>query len=189
MLGGLAPILIFNFPLNVAAKLPTANALSGIPLLADTVIDAALSIGVPIPLYLDERLTGVYVESENKAMDIDEIVQPRYDGLKPIVDQRAVNSLVTINMLANRNSVVLSVLLALNDMIFTRLISREYHVSYLNGPTAVFAGLLHGFSTQAGADDDLVRITMQLSKGNQAGLPANVASVLPKITGATPVPL
>jgi hypothetical protein len=183
MLGGIAPVLIFSFPLS--PKSATFNAIAGIPLIGETI---AKNVGLPIPLYLDEKLTGLYVESETKAIDIDTVVQPRNDGGAPLVDQRGLNSLITVNMLASKDSILLSVLLALNDIVFSKVVSKEYNVSYLNGSTAIFGGLLHGFSTQNGSDDDLIRIVLQLSKANQQGTtPNNVVSVLPKITGAIPV--
>lgn len=182
MLNGVAPIIIFSFLPNVTQSL--FNGIAGIPVLGDVLPN----IGLPIPLYLDEELTGIYIESESKAIDIDTNVQVRYDGKPPSVDQRGLNNLVTINMIGSKSSVMLAVLLAMNDMIFSRVVAKDYNVSYLNGATTVFNGLLHGFSTQTGTDDDLVKIVMQISKANQSKpIPANLTSVLPKITGATPV--
>lgn len=182
MLGGIAPILIFYFPTKI--KIPGVNALSGIPILDQL----PTQLGVPIPVYLDENLTGILVDTESKAIDIDTVAQQRNDGGPPLVNQRGLNNLVTINMIAKRDSIILAMLLALNDMIFQRVVSREYSVSYTNGPTTIFGGLLHGFSSTAEADTDLVNITMQISKSSEQGTaPPNTVAVLPKITGATPV--
>ncbi len=182
MLNGVAPILIFSFMPNLTQGL--FKGLAGIPILGDIVPN----IGIPIPLYLDEKLTGIYIENESKAIDIDTNVQARYDGKAPSVDQRGINNLITVNMLANRNSIMLSVLLALNDMIFQRVVSKDYSVTYLNGASTIFNALLHGFSTQGSSEDELIHISLQLSKANQSKPnPANLTSVLPKITGATPV--
>lgn len=182
MLNGIAPLLIFSFKPEITQSL--FKGLAGIPVLGDVLPN----IGIPIPLYLSETLTGLYVESESKAIDIDTNIQMRYDGKAPSVDQRGLQNLITINMLANRNSVILAVILALNDMVFQRVVQSSYSVSYINGSTTVFGGLLHGFSTQQGSDDDLVRIVLQIQKGKEnTPTPANLTSVLPKITGATPV--
>lgn len=183
MLNGVAPLLIFNFqPVSLTAAV---NALAGIPVIGSTL---SSFVGIPVPLYLDEQLTGIYVESETKAIDIDTNVQARSDGKPPSVDQRGLNNLVTVNMVANRNSVVLAVLIALNDQVFSKVVSKNYSINYFNGITAIFGGLLHGFSTTTGNNDDLIRITMQISKANsQSTAPANVVSVLPKVTGALPV--
>jgi hypothetical protein len=182
MLGGLAPILIFTFP--VVPKSPTFNAIDGIPLIGNFLAE---NVGVPIPIYLDERLTGVYVESETKAIDIQTTVEAKTEAGTPDVSQRGLDNLVTINMIALKTSVTLSALLALCDMAFQKVVAQEYKVSYLNGSTTVFNGLLHGFQTQVDSDNELVRITLQLSKSNQNLGNKPVATMLPKITGAIPI--
>src|SRR5690606_12365506 len=118
------------------------NALSGIPLIGESLAE---NVGVPIPLYLDEQLTGVYIESESKSIDVETETKPRFDEKKPEVRQTALNSLIAINMLAKKDAVLLSVLLALNDLIFTKVVSQNYRISYLNGATTVFNGLFHSF--------------------------------------------
>lgn len=184
MLNGLAPLLIFNFPVLSGGE--TFNAISGIPLVGDFL---AANIGVPIPIYLDEKITGIFIESESKALDIDTESKQRFDGQPPEVKQRGITNLITINMLANKDSDYLAVLLALNDMVFSRVVARNYNVSYLNGATTVFNGLLHGFSAQASNDDTLMRLTLQISKANlKATIEPPGRFVLPKITGAIPVP-
>lgn len=191
MLNGVAPIIIFNFladPKAVVfgpATAPTIqDKLSGIPVIGDFIGQ----IGTPIPIYLDENVSGIYVDNEAKALDIDTEVQVRYDGKPPDVSQRGLTNLITVNLLANRSSIMLSVLLALNDMVFSRVVAKNYNVSYLNGTTTVFNGLLHGFSTSTGSDDDLIRIVLQISKANQSKpIPANLNFIVPKLTGATPV--
>lgn len=184
MLNGIAPLIIFNFPLFTEGE--TFNAISGIPVVGNFLTE---NIGVPIPIYLDEKISGVFIESESKALDIDTETKVRYDGKPPDVKQRGVTNLITVNMLAKKNSDYLAVLLALNDMVFSRLVASRYNVTYLNGPTTVFNGLLHGFSAQASNDDDLMRITLQISKANlKATIEPPGRFALPKITGATPVP-
>jgi hypothetical protein len=182
MLGGVAPILIFSFSPQITQS--AFGGIAGIPVVGDVLPN----LGIPIPLYLDENLTGIYVESESKAIDIDTNVQPRYDGKPPSIDQRGLQNLVTVNLIATQQSVVLTVILGLIDMIFQRVVQASYKVSYINGATTVFGGLLHGFQTQQGSNDNLIHITLQIQKGKEnVPNPPNVTSVLPKITGATPV--
>lgn len=165
MLGGIAPILIFTFPPLLGIDL--TSILTGIPIIGDSLS----GIGVPIPLYLDERLTGLYVESETKAIDIDTDIQPVYrkttNEITNYINQSGINNIITVNMLASRDNLFLSALLALNDMIFDRVVKTKYRVSYINKTTLIFGGLLHSFSTQANSDDDLLKITMQIQKNNQ----------------------
>ncbi len=185
MLNGAFPILVFYFPTSLEVE--TFNAITGVP--ETKTFDAGnLSFPIPIPILLDERITGVFIESESKALDVDTETKQRYDDKAPDTKQRGVTNLVTVNMLAKRDSVYLAVFLALNDMVFQRLVSKHYSISYLNGPTTVFNGLLHGFSAQASNDDDLMRITLQISKANlKKPTETEDRFALPKITGATPL--
>lgn len=193
MLNGIAPIIIFEF-MYFPPSVPTEG-------LAETV-DSSLSWlmetfgSVPVPIYLDEKLTGIYVESETRAIDIETDIQPQYakdrvTGLPkpPIVTQRGLSSLVTVNLMASRDSILLNVLLSFADLILSKTVSQEYKISYLNGPTTVFRGLLHGLSTSVGGNsDDLVRITLQLQKPSSLGaIQGATTFVLPRITGALPV--
>lgn len=154
MLNGIAPIFIFTI-----SPVPKAsNPLAGIPIVSDFVEN----IGVPIPIYLDEQLTGLYVDTEEKSIDIDnDVVAVNKGGAK--VFQNPLESMVTINLIGKKDSIALMVLLAMNDLIFSKL-KYGYGISYLNGPTAIFNGLLKTFATNMTADNDLIRITMQISK-------------------------
>lgn len=154
MLNGIAPIFIFTI-----SPVPKAsNPLAGIPIVSDFVEN----IGVPIPIYLDEQLTGLYVDTEEKSIDIDnDVVAVNKGGAK--VFQNPLESMVTINLIGKKDSIALMVLLAMNDLIFSKL-KYGYGISYLNGPTAIFNGLLKTFATNTTADNDLIRITMQISK-------------------------
>lgn len=184
MLNGRAPLLIFNFPLFTSGE--TFNAISGIPVVGDFL---ASNIGIPIPIYLDPDITGIQVESESKALDIDTESKQRYDGQPPEVKQRGITNLITVNLVASRTSDYLTVLLAMNDMIFSRLVSKHYNVSYINGATTIFNGLLHGFSANGDSDTDKMQITLQISKANlKATVEPPGRFFLPKITGAVPAP-
>lgn len=190
MLNGVAPVLIFNFPKKVGNSV--AKFFAGIPLVGAD-LGAALTGGLPIPLYLDEQLTGILVKSETKTLVIETEIKAKTDGTKPKSNQRAVDSNVSINMVAHRDSIVLATLIALNDQIFTKVISKEYNVSYLNGSTVIFNGLLNGFTSMASEDNDLLHITMNISKGNLEGTVAqpNYTVIVPStgsvpITGVTP---
>lgn len=184
MLNGIAPILIFHFIPDVVS--PSFNALSGIPLVGEFI---ANNVGFPIPLYLDQKATGAIVESESKALDIETTVRPRFDGKPPEITQSMGHNLVSINMVAQRDSIFLAAILALNDVVFTKIVAQTYKISYLNGPTVIFGGLLHGFSSSVGIDDDMIRMTLQIHKPSlNVTKEGDPIFVLPKTTGATPIP-
>lgn len=158
MLNGIAPIIIFN----LKKLLPSlVDAVNRVPLLAENEIVIPL---IPIPVYLKEELTGLYIQSENKSIDIETLPQTLPDGSKPKVEQRGINSVVTINMVGKTNSIGLSILLAMSDLIFNKVTSQEYSITYINKAVTVFGGLLESFSFSQRPDTDLYDITLQLSK-------------------------
>lgn len=182
MLNGIAPVLIFTFP--VVPKSPAFNALSGIPIIGKALAD---NVGVPIPLYLDEQLTGIFVDTEETDLDIETTVEAKDNNNQPDVRQRGLDNIVSINLVASRDSVILAALIAFSDIIFQKVVSQEYSVSYLNGPTTVFNGLLHKFRSSVEADTDLMRISLQLSKAGKAKpTPGPNIPELNKFPGAIP---
>ncbi len=138
MLGGIAPILIFNF-----------------------------------------------IDSESKNIDIETLPETRIDGFDPVVTQKGINSTVTINMQASKGSLGLSVLIALMDLVFAKVTSKQYKITYLNGAVTIFNGLLHGFTVNQSADNDLYTISMQISRANGAGTVLGIP--IPTLTGTTGV--
>jgi hypothetical protein len=173
MLGGIAPIIIFTFPPNESKKIGVdlSKVLGGIPLVGEGAKDPFNGVGLPIPIYLDENLTGIYIESESKSLDIDTDITPVYRSSKDntvtnLINQSGLNNLVTVNMLASRDSILLAVLLSLADMAFNQLVSGGYSISYINGATVIFGGLLHSFSTSESSDDTLIKINLQIQKNN-----------------------
>lgn len=182
MLGGIAPLFVFTFPFNPTKGTPAFNSLAGIPLIGDDSEFAQL-VGLPIPIYLDERITGVYIDNQSDNLDIDTINEQRYDNGKMLTYQRGVNSSVTVNLLARRDSVFLAALLAFKDMIFQRLVSADYKLSYVNGPTVILAGLLQGFHVTDDPDTTLLRIAITVGKQDQR--PVKQAPTLAAIEGPT----
>ncbi len=122
----------------------------------------------PIPLYLDEKLTGLFISSESKNIDIETNVDTLKDADLPLVDQKGVNSSVTVSFFAKKSSIGLAVMLALADQIFLKLTSKTYKVSYLNGAVTVFNGLLHSLSVDSTSENDLYEIKMVLSRANNS---------------------
>jgi hypothetical protein len=183
MLGGLDPLILFSFRLLEVGG-AASNAISSIPIIGETI---AANIAVPVPIYLSENLTGIFVQSESRSIDIDTFAQQRKNAKGTIVSQRGVDSSVTVEMTAKADSIPLVILLATCDMVFTKLVAQNYSVSYFNGATTIFNGLLTGFSTQADKDTDKLSITLQISKSNQKG-PTDDATipVSNSVRGLTP---
>lgn len=176
-LNGIAPLLVIQLK-NALSQ----NVVKKIPVAGDFL---ASNIGIPIPIYLDENLTGIYVKGESKSIDIETKIDSIDAKKAPIFSQKALSSITTVEMVASQRGVMLATLLAFADVILTRVVAKQYSVSYFNGPTIILNGVLHGFTTQIGEDDDLVRINMALSSGPV--VPDALVSEVPKVTGV-PIP-
>jgi hypothetical protein len=161
MLNGLDPIIIFEFSKKLSEK--QLESLSKIPIVSSIVKKIGLP---PIPIYLSEKITGLYIDSEDRTIDIDTKVEADPDGKTPVVNQTPINSVVKINMIGSRNSIGLTLLNALADLIVPKVSSKEYTITYLHGSITIFRGLLHTFSVNQNADTDLVNIGIELTKTN-----------------------
>lgn len=187
MLNGIAPILIIHF-----YNKNVSGFVSGLPFGQEL----APLVGLPVPIYLDERLTGIYVDSESKSIDISTEVEAVTDRdtinktevAAPIVKQTAVDSTVTVNLIAKRDTVLLTALLALSDMLLKRVVSQEYGITYLNKSTTIFGGLLHRFSAVPDSNTDLMRIELVLSNAQQKETKEKPAASTPLSKVGGPLP-
>lgn len=158
MLNGIAPIIIFSFKKKID-RVVTLDY----PLIPKA---ASYFLFPPIPIYLDEKLTGIYIEKEQKNIDLQTRNETLLTGKEVDTTQVGINSTVQIEMLASRNSVGLSILIALCDQIFQKCTSKEYSITYISGAMTVFNGLLEDFTVQQSSDNDLYNMTLKLTKGN-----------------------
>lgn len=180
MLNGLDPIILFNFYKSTPTQL---QSLAKIPLVADIVDTIGLP---PIPVYLSEKLTGLYIDNEDKNIDIQTSTETLSSGETPIVQQKGINSTVRINLIASRDSIGVTLLSAMADLIFQKVTSKEYSITYLHGAITVFGGLLHSFSINQNANDDLYNISIELARG---GISTAEPTKLPVISGVPGVSL
>lgn len=158
MLSGLSPILIIDLSKQVSVPL---GSLSSIPLIPPGTDSIPLP---PIPIYLDEDATGLCIDTEDKNIDIETTIEGSADGKDPKANQRPIGSTVTINMSARKDSIAVTLLSAVADMILAKVISKEYSITYINGAVSVFGGLLHSFHVMQDSDNTLLKVTMQISK-------------------------
>lgn len=161
MLGGRDPVIIFQF-----SKLASiaGSTIAKIPLIAKipTVIDQP-----PIPIYLSEEFTGLYIDSEDKNVDIETDTETASDGSSADVQQKGIATVIKVSMVAKKDSTAMMLLSAMIDLVFDKVTSKEYAITYLHGSTTVFRGVLHSYSINQTADNDLMRIEMQISKGTK----------------------
>lgn len=167
MLGGLDPIIIFQFAQNVDPTFvgPSQPSLvSRIPILSQipTVIEQP-----PIPIYLSEELTGIYIDSEDKNVDIETDTETLSNGEDPDVNQKGVATTVSINLFALKSSLGMSLLSAMIDRVFDKLTSKEYAITYLNGAVTIFRGVLSSYSVNQSSENDLLTIKLTLTRGKK----------------------
>jgi hypothetical protein len=169
MLNGIDPVIIFQFK-KILSTVSILEENSSIPVLS-TLNDFV--VHPPIPVYLSERLTGLFIDTEDKSIDIETDVQTKSNAETPDVNQKGIQSIISITIQGKKNSIGISLLSAFCDQIFQKLSSKEYSISYLHGATTVFGGLLHNFKLSQNANTDLVQISIELTKGT--GKPTEVA--------------
>ncbi len=176
MLNGIDPVIIIQLSV-LEPSFETKQLIDNvIPLVSST---RTFFEQPPIPIYLSEKLTGLFIDDEEKDVSIDTDVQTTTQGTDPNVQQKGLFSTVTVNLKAKKDSPGLILLSALVDLIFKKATSKEYKISYLHGATTIFGALLHDYSASQNANDDLLRIKIQLSSGNAPTPPANVPTLFP----------
>lgn len=179
MLNGVDPIIIFNLK-KISPSIQTSIA--KIPIVASVVEAIDLPL---VPIYLSERLTGICITAESKNMEIDTDVETLSSGENPVTNQRGIQNNVKIEMIASADSIGVSLFSAFADMIFPKVTSKEYSITYLHGAITVFGGLLHSFSIQQNTSNNLYEISIELIKPKTTAK-AGIVNV-PRNTGAVPL--
>lgn len=171
MLGGLDPILIFNF---YKLTPQAAAAVKQIPVISEVTNYIGRLALPPIPLYLSEKATGLTVASGDKSIEIETTVQGTYNGLQPPTFQRPINSITSVTFEAVRGSLGLILLSALAEQIVPLVTSREYSITYINDEVTIIGGLLHSFNISTNKDTTLAVVKMEISKVTGEVKPAAV---------------
>lgn len=180
------PLIIFK----IAISDPTTDAYkqaAGIPVIGGALSDVIGAVGgIPIPIYLNEKLTGICVDNISSNYDLDTAVEGINKATSLDVSQRVIDSTLTVNMTCNnKDSLVLSAINAFMDMILRKAVSRAYTISYVHGSNILLDGLLKSYSCVQQADSELVSITMVLSKVNGKSDP--IYPTVTPIAGAVPI--
>jgi hypothetical protein len=103
------------------------------------------------------------------------------------VSQKGISSVVAVNLIAKKNSLGLSLLSAMIDLLFDKVTSQEYSITYLHGATTVFRGVLHSYAVNQNSSNELLSIKIELSKGTKTPVKLPEIPVVPKATGALPL--
>ena len=129
-------------------------------------------VSLPIPVYLDENLTGIALMSQSRRVEFasDSIVvdesndttKSKENTLK--VKQRGITNGVDIVLKASRDSIGMNLLLPIADIAFQRAPKDEYYISYFNRNIILFKSKLGHFSTEESTSDTSVTINISLIK-------------------------
>lgn len=138
--------------------------------------DGLMQAGVPVPIYLDEELTGLGVANEEDGLSISSDYIPVLNG-KPGADgksikvlQRGESQSTRITLVGEKNSIGLNILLPLMKSILSQVFAqREYRIAYFNQNVLIFNARLTGYQMTPGEDDTKVTIsiTLEVVPGNE----------------------
>ncbi len=182
MLNGIAPIMIFQF---AKTAVTTNDTIASVPVIANAILKAKQLLPA-IPLYLDEKLTGLAIVSESKNVDINTDTVALTDSTGDMINnQNALSSTVTITMKAKRGTIGLAILSALIDVLFKKVTAKEYTITYLHGAVVIFGALLHSFEINENDDTELSEIKLVIIDPGKAKL----TSIIPNtgVSLQTPV--
>lgn len=177
-LGGLAPIIIFTFyqpiPKSLAGFLPAS--FKRIPL-------------VPIPVYLDEKITGMQLDDYDRTITIDVM----RDGVSAF--ERVSGDVVHLKFHAKKDSIVLTVLTALIDRIMktfdqdvaTKFDDRNYSLTVFYDNIFILDASLEEFSTRLKDGTDLREFSFTFSKRSEKKTTTSdpIANTAGTLTGIT----
>lgn len=158
MLNGLNPILIFQFK-KISPE--TLETIQKIPVVSSIVNQIGLP---PIPIYLDEQLTGLAIAGEDKNVNVETTTDSTATGGQPLTNQKPIGSTIRVNMEATRGGVGLTLLSAVIDLILPLLTSKEYSITYISGATTIFGGLLHDFSITSDGNSTKLAVALEISR-------------------------
>lgn len=124
---------------------------------------------VPIPLYLDENLTGLAVSNEEDSLNISSDYipvlngMPGADGKSIKVLQRGESQSSRITLTGVKNSIGLNILLPLMKTILSRVFAqKEYRIAYFNQNVLIFNARLTAYQMAPGENDTKVTISITL---------------------------
>jgi hypothetical protein len=181
MLGGLDPVIIFQFSKLAGTA---AGSIARIPIISSipTVIDQP-----PIPVYLSEKLFNIVISGTAKNVDIETDTESLTSGATPDVNQKGIQAGVEVSIEGKQDSVALTLLSALIDLVYEKVTSKEYAITFMYGATTVFRGLLHSYSAETIEGTDKLAIKISLSRGAKNPTKQNPVDEVPA-SGPSPLP-
>ncbi|MDR2708366.1 MAG: hypothetical protein LBC07_00115, partial [Elusimicrobiota bacterium] len=132
---GMAPLLVFHI-FNAGYHAKSLSKWLKFAVDDERQNTTAKGIGLTIPLYLSERLTKVAWQSHNMSISIGDIT----NGDKSY--QRKIDNSVDIDLVFNRESLFLQLMMPLFSLCWQRLETNDYRISYYNRDIIIYKGRL-----------------------------------------------
>ena len=162
MLNGIDPIILIH--LSKRTDVAALSGVTGLIPIVSSAIDSLIDFP-PIPIYLSERIFGIVIDSESKNVDVLTDFETKTDGTPVNVNQRGANSSISINMTGKKDSIPITLLSAFIDLVYYKVSSKEYAITYLHGATTVFRGLLKSFAIDQVEGTDKLSIRLEITTG------------------------
>lgn len=169
MLGGIAPVLVFNF-----ASISSASILNklGFDIGEDSIFNFDIPI-ISIPLYLDEKLTGIIVDDHERSINI-EFEQDENHNY-----ERVISSDVKVTLVAQKDNIAFQGFLTLFEQVLKRVNYKSYKIYFYYDDVFMTNASLKDFAVTTRENTDTRVVTFTLT--NRSEESKAISSVFKKV--------
>lgn len=170
MLGGTAPVLVFNF-----ASISSASVLNklGFNIGEDSIFNFDIPI-VSAPIYLDEKLTGILVDDHERTINI----EFETDGMGGNYE-REISSDVKVTLKAQKDNIAFQGFLALFEQVLKRIPEQSYKIYFYYDDIFMVNASLKDFAVSTMENTDTRIVTFTLT--NRSTKSKAISAVLKKV--------
>lgn len=158
MLGGTAPVMVFNF-----ASISSVSLLKklGFDIGEDSIFNFDVPI-VSIPVYLDEKLTGILVDDHERTINI----EFETDGIGGNFE-REISSDVKITLISQKDNIAFQAFLALFEQVLKRVPEQSYKLYFYYDDVFMTNASLKDFSASTRENTDTRVVTFTLTNRSE----------------------
>lgn len=170
MLGGTAPVLVFNF-----ASISSASVLNklGLNIGEDSIFNFDIPV-VSIPVYLDEKLTGILIDDHERSINV-EFEQDENHNY-----ERVISSDVKVTLVAQKDNIAFQGFLALFEQVLKRVNYKSYKIYFYYDDVFMTNASLKDFAVTTRENTDTRVVTFTLT--NRSEESKAIESVLKKFS-------
>lgn len=157
MLGGTAPVLVFNF-----ASISSASVLNklGFNIGEDSIFNFDVPV-VSIPFYLDEKLTGIIVDDHERTINV-EFETDGFDNY-----EREISSDVKVSLIAQKDNIAFQGFLAMFEQILKRIPYQSYKIYFYYEDVFMTNASLKDFAVTTRENTDTRVVTFTLTNRSE----------------------